>query len=81
MHSSVLRFCTLEPYVPLRNAIKRERLLFRSIGDIATIVTYMAVNSNSLYLNDTLSIQFSFTRMFSYGRITAVSSTDDRAYL
>jgi hypothetical protein len=28
LHSSVLRFCPLEPYVPLRNATKRKRLRF-----------------------------------------------------
>ena len=28
LHSSVLRLCVLESYVPLRNATKRERLRF-----------------------------------------------------
>jgi len=31
LHSSVLRLCFLEPYVPLRNATKRKRLRFGNI--------------------------------------------------
>jgi hypothetical protein len=46
LHPSVLRFCIVEPYVPLRDATKRERLRFRSISDIAAFVTYRDGNCN-----------------------------------
>ena len=77
LHSPVLWLRILEPYVPLRNAIKRKRLRFGYIWRNYNMVYMLGVNSN--WLNALLST-VQMPKGISVATVT-IDGTDNAAIL